>query len=74
MKRDEFLQNTVNSYIYMYVSINIHIYIYEKIKIVMSVNNVREIKPQIQPDKQRKKAPKTQKTPFILGIVLFVLK
>lgn len=48
MKREKFLQNTVNSFTYISVYIHIHIYMCEKIKVVMSVNNVREIKSQIR--------------------------
>lgn len=50
MKREKFLQNTVNSFTYIYMCLYTYTYIYmhEKIKVVMSVNNVREIKPQIR--------------------------
>lgn len=50
MRREKFLQNTVNSFTYIYIYLFVYIYIYidEKIKVVMSVNNVREVKPQIQ--------------------------
>lgn len=62
MKREKFLQNTVNSFTYIFVFVYVYIYICEKIKVVISVNNVIEIKPQIRTTwyTKKKNPPKPQ--------------